>query len=99
MCFKNKQGQRLIMSRRFINASGHIFRNIKVKTIEHSFLVFDVVYKKGDMEIIIQDENGNQILYLNNPKTDKYDVVLNVNHEYKLLINLRKASGGYRFYL
>ena len=99
MCFKNKQGQRLIMSRRFINASGHIFRNIKVKTIEHSFLVFNVIYKKGDMEIIIQDENGNQILYLNNPKTDKYDVVLSVNHEYKLLINLHKASGGYRFYL
>lgn len=99
MCFKNKEGKRLIHNSKHKYASGHRFYQVKIKDLNRSILEINVTHVSGDISIRVIDENNKNVYALNNPEDGKYNVQLEVNKKYRIDIRLSKHIGAYSFYL
>ena len=99
MCFKNKEGKRLILNSKHKYASGNRFCNIKVKDENRSVLEINVIHVSGDIVIKVIDENNNDVYQLSNPSNGTYNVQLEANKKYQIKMKLSKHIGSYSFYL
>ena len=99
MCFKNKEGKRLLLNSKHKYASGNRFLNLKVKDESRSILEINVTHVSGDISIRVIDENNKDVYALNNPEDGNYNVQLEVNKKYRIDIRLSKHIGAYSFYL
>ena len=99
MCFKIKEGKRLLLNSKHKYASGNRFLNLKVKDESRSILEINVTHVSGDISINVNDENNKDVYTLNNPEDGKYNVQLEVNKKYTIRLKLSKHIGSYSFYL
>lgn len=99
MCFKNKEGKRLLLNSKHKYASGNRFLNLKIKDENRSNLEINVTHVSGDVVIKVIDENNKDVYALNNPENGLYTVQLEVNKKYRIDIRLSKHIGSYSFYL
>ena len=98
MCFKNKNGRKALVSRKYRFNSGIYFLNFKTKE-SRNILEVNIIHKDGDISFVLLDENGKEIVSLNNPKTGQYLYTLEVRKRYKSVIETKHHSGGYSVYL
>ena len=98
MCFKNKNGRKVLVSRRYTYNTGKYFLNFKTKE-NRNILEVNITHKDGDISFVLLDENGKEIVSLNNPKTGQYLYTLEVGKRYKSVIETKHHSGGYSVYL
>lgn len=99
MCFKNKEGKRLLLNSKHKYASGNRFLNLKIKDENRSNLEINVTHVSGDISIRVIDENNKDVYALSNPENGLYTVQLEVNKKYRIDIRLSKHIGSYSFYL
>ena len=99
MCFKNKEGKRLILNSKHKIASGNRFCSIKVKDKNRSVLDINITHISGDITITVVDENKKDVYTLSNPENGKYSVQLEANKKYRINIRLSRHIGAYSLYL
>ena len=95
MCFKTKEGKRILQNSSYKIRSGNIFCGVAVKDENRSELTLDITNIKGESSFLIIDEEGKEIAKFINPETGIYRVKLEVNHKYKIKIKLGKHTGKY----
>ena len=97
MCFRCKDGSRLIHNRAFKIMSGHYYFSILKSNKTERTLILDFVYEKGDISFFITDSVSGDIKKLDNPVTGKYEFPIEIGHSYKVEIISKKAVGKYSF--
>ena len=95
MCFRSKDGSRIILSRLFKLMSGHYSIIITKKNKGDRTLIFDLVNEKGNIDFILTDEISNEVKKLDNPVTGQYEFVIEKDHSYKIEIISKAARGKY----
>ena len=95
MCFRSKDGSRLIHSRTFKHLSGHYCLSILKKSEVERVLIIDLTYEKGNIDFIITDLVSSESQKLENPTTGKYEFKIEKDHSYKVEIISKAAFGKY----
>ena len=95
MCFRSKDGSRLIHSRAFKYLSGHYYLSVLKKSDAERVLIFDLVNEKGNIDFIITDVVSSESQKLENPSTGKYEFKIEKDHSYKIEIISKAAYGKY----
>ena len=95
MCFRSKDGSRLIHSRTFKHLSGHYYLSILKKSKVERVLIFDLVNEKGNIDFVLTDINSGDTKKFDNPATGKYEFNIEKKHSYKIEIISKAAYGKY----
>lgn len=98
MCFKIKNRRKTLLSRKYRYNSGIYFLSFKTKE-NRNILEVNITHKDGEISFVLFDENGVEVVSLNNPQTGQYLYILVVGARYKSVIETKHHSGGYSVYL
>ena len=95
MCFTNKDGFRLLTSRKFLCLSTNRFIYFYSKKYDQKISI-DLVYDDGEFNLVLVNEDNKEETAFCNPKTGNYTFDLQKGTHYKLHMTSKKAYGSYR---
>lgn len=82
------------MSGKFDYFNGDRTKKIKVKKDETVNIIIDLTVKKGEIDVLIEDKDGNEIFRTD--KSDTFEYTANSDTKVKSTVVAKKASGGYK---
>ena len=95
MCFTNKDGFRLLTSRKFLCLSTNRFFYFYSKKYDQTISI-NLNITDGEFNLKLVNEENKEETVLSNPKNENYTFDLQKGTHYKLHITSKKANGSYR---
>lgn len=96
MCFRSKDGSRLIHSRSYKYSSGTRFLGIGLDKSNDRELIIELTNNGGFISLELTNLSTIEKETLNNPKTGEYIFKIRKNIKYRFIIRTKSAIGGYK---
>ena len=95
MCFKRKDGSRLLLSRSYRYKSGNYFVHLKKDDKSDRLLIIEFNNNGGETSFTFANMNDNTQEVLDNPSSGRYELKVIKGAPYKLYIKSKGAIGSY----
>ena len=96
MCFRTKDGARILLSRHYAYLSGHCYVNISInKKVERTLFV-DVSNKKGETSFELINKTTGQVDTVKDISSGTYSFPIFKGNAYHIKIVSKAASGHYK---
>ena len=96
MCFRTKDGARILISRRYVYLSGVYTIGLRINKKVDRTLFIDVENKNGDLSFELTNKTTGEINSIKNVSTGNYSFSILKENAYQIRIIPKKCSGHYK---
>lgn len=98
MCFKDKNGYKIIQSKVYIGLYSNRICPLFKKKYDRE-LVFEVDNSKGKVDFLLENKNSKEINYIENVENGSHTFILEKNSSYTLKVKFIGCNGKYKIKL